>query len=443
MQYSSSHHKSSPVSLSQAMMHSVASDGGLYFPFSLPRLPMAVFNNISEMSLREISYFTANTLFNSDISSAQLKAIGDETFNFPIPLKEIEKNIYALELFHGPTMAVKDISARFMARLLSTLHTNLEHPLNVLVATNGNSGNAVAHGFFNVKGVNVYTLYSKDIPYKRVSQFASLGGNVHAIRVNGSIDDCRRIIAQTLEDKKLNDTLRFTCANSANIGRVLPNIIYFFWAYAQLIKNNPKASNIHVSVPCGSAGDLVAGCYAKQMGLPISKLIGACNANGAFTKFLYGEKIDDTKESMRTLAFSMDTSRLSNACRFIEMCDGNLSKLQNEVIGYTCPDSEIREAIADVYTRTGYILDPHSATAYISLKKNMPKDATGIFMATANPARSSQLIQETIGIKLHPPVNDIRRSHKTTGNEITLPATYPAFRKYILQSHGLDAQRFS
>lgn len=431
MEYHSTSQRFNKASLAQAIMRSEAVDGGLYMPDSLPRLPKALFNNIAEMSSTEISYSVANSLFGGDLSSEVIKKIGDQTFNFPIPLVEIEPGIYALELFHGPTMNAKDIGARFCARLLAALNPHPGKPLNVLVSTNGNSGSAVANGFHWVDGVNVFAMYPKGTPAHLVAQIASLGANVHAISVNGTIDDCRRMLTSALADPKLNEEMMFTCANSVNIGRVLPHSIVYFIAYSQLMALTEKPGPICVSVPCGNSGGLLAGCFAMKMGLPIDKLVGACNANASFARYFERGNIDDSPaHSVKTLAYAMDTCRPTNACRFHDLCDGDVTRLKPWLSTAICSDADIAETMSDVYRRTGYVLDPHSAVAYSSLKKEMPAGATGIFLATAHPARSARTVEEITGVKVKVPSN-LERFSKQSVSEVTMPPTYPALKKYI------------
>lgn len=412
-------------------MRSEAADGGLYMPDSLPRLPRAFFNNIAEMSATEISYSVASSIFGGDLAPEVIKTIGDQTFSFPIPLVEVEPGIYALELFHGPTMNAKDIGARFCARLLAALNPHPGKPLNVLVSTNGNSGSAVANGFHWLDGVNVFAMYPKGTPAQQVAQIASLGANVHAISVGGTIDDCRSMLVSALADRKLNEEMMFTCANSVNIGRVLPHSIVYFLAYAQLLAVNEKPGPICVSVPCGNSGGLLAGCFAVGMGLPVGKLVGACNANASFARYFERGNIDDCPaHSVKTLAYAMDTCRPTNACRFHDLCGGDVARLKSFLSTSVCSDEEIAETMRDVHRRTGYLLDPHSAVAYASLKKEMPAGSTGIFLATAHPARSAKAVEEITGVKVDvPPM--LARFGKQALREASIPPTYPALKKYI------------
>lgn len=429
MRYYSSKSLSGDVTFRQAVLHSITSDGGLYIPHDLPRLPQAVFNNISEMSLGEISYFLFNALLNSDLPSATIKRIGEEALSFPIPLVKVEDGIYALELFHGPTHAVKDVSARVLGRILGALRLSDDRSINALLATNGNSGNAMAHGLYGIPGVNVVALFPKGLPQKRIAQLSTLGGNIHPVGVNGTIDQCRKMIGDAVRDEKFRDEMRLTVVNSVNIGRVLPNILNYFWAYAQLRRCEQKPNGIWMSVPTGNGGNLMAGCYARLMGLPVERLIGACNANGGFDRLLHGQPM--RQDTLRTLAFAMDTPQPCNAPRFEALCGGDMARLRESVGSRSCTDDEISHAIVDVYERTGYLLEPHSATAYISLKESLPQGKTGIFLATSHPYRSAKLINSLLGLSLELPGSPKLGSSESHGSGM-LPPTYPALRKYAL-----------
>lgn len=429
MQYLSSEHKSGNVAFRQAVLRSLAPDGGLYIPADLPRLPQAVFKNISEMSLAEVSYFLFNALLSSDLPSAILKRIGEEALSFPIPLVKVEEGIYALELFHGPTHAVKDVSARALGRMLGALSLDGEKPITAILATNGNSGNAIAHGLYGIPGVNVLALFPKGLPQKRIAQLSSLGGNVHPVSVNGSIDQCRKMMGEAMRDDKFSQDIRLSIVNSINIGRVIPNIISYFWAYAQLLRQEPKPGQAWMAVPTGNGGNLIAGCYARMMGLPIERLIGACNANAGFDRLLRGEPM--RQDTVKTIAFAMDTPQPANAPRFKALCGGDLARLRETVGSRACSDEEICQAIVDVYKRTGYLLEPHSATAYISLRQALPAGKTGIFMATSHPYRSAGLINQLLGLRLELPGAPKLSAAEANGSAM-LPPTYPALRKFAI-----------
>lgn len=434
MRYYSSNHNSPSVGLKDAILHSEAPDGGLFLPETIKKLPQAFFNNIAEMSPTEIAYFVGNTLFSPDIPSATIKRIGEQTFNFDMPMREIEPGIYAYELFHGPTGSVKDIGTRFLARLLSALHPG--KPVNLLVATSGNAGSAITHGFYGVEGVNVYVFYPRNTPQSMAAQFVDLGGNIHAVRVNGTIDACRSIVATALADPKLNEQVNFTSANTVNIGRILPQVITYFQVYGKALALEPKMGPLRIGVPCGNAGNLFAGFMAKMMGCPIDKLIASCNANASMCRFLENGKLDSTTPTKRTLAYALDNSNPANIPRFLDVCHGNLDILRRSIIGAAYSDEAITNTIRDIYRRTGYLMGPHSAISYLAVRDNMAPGGTGIFLATAHPGRSADAVSDIIGARVELP-HRLQCSYQKRLKEEMLPPTYPALRKYLLQSLGL------
>lgn len=417
MRYYSTNHQSPKVSLADAIMHSEAPDGGLYMPDRLPRIPQAFFNNIADMSVTDISYFIANSLFGNDFQSSSIKTIGEQTFSFPLPLVEIEPRIYALELFHGPTGNVKDIAARFTARMLRSITKDSNRPLNLLLSTHGNSGSAIAHSCVGIDGTNVFALCPRTTPAAKFNAIATMGPNIYAIKVNGTIDDCRKMLFSALSDPKLNEMALFSSANSVNIGRVLPHAICYFIAYAQLLARCPKHGPLFFSVPCGNGGALMAGYMASLMGLPASRIIASCNANASFARFMANGKAEDCPPaSSPTLAYAMDTCRPTNIPRFIDICSGNTQSLRKLLDTSVCSDADIARTIDDVRSRTGYLLDPHSAVAYKGLKDHLPKGACGIVMASGNPQRQAA---------------GQRAERASRPYDTMIPPTYPALRKFI------------
>ena len=430
MLYYSTKHQSPKVSLKEAISHSEAPDGGLYMPERIPLLPKAFFKNFSEMTLGEISYVVANTFFGEDVSSAELKRIVDETSNFPMPLVEIEPGIHALELFHGPTMTIKDIGARFLARVTRHLRMHETEPLNVLVATTGHTGSAVANGICGVEGINIYVLYPRSVTRAQVAHFTSLESNVHAIKVDGTIDDCRRILASAMADTEMNEKLMLTTATSLNIGRLLPKVSVFFYGYARMLAQKENVGDVWVSVPSGNLGNLLAGYIAMQMGLPLKKLIAACNANEAFHRYLSDGILPAGHKTIATCAYAMDTSSPANIDRIMDLCRGSLTTLRQSVTSGAVTDDEIRHTINDVYARTGYMLDPHSAVGYRCLREKLPQGASGIVLATAHPAKSIDIMTDITGRAVELPL-PLTRFMNDRHREVIIPPTYPAFKKIL------------
>ncbi|MCM1451679.1 MAG: pyridoxal-phosphate dependent enzyme [Clostridium sp.] len=411
MKYYSTRQQAPLASLSEAILHSEAPDGGLYMPQGLPKIPGAIFNNLPDMSLSDISYFVANALFSPDIPSAALKKIGEDALNFPMPLVKISDDMYAMELFHGPTATIKDVCARFFVRLLSYFGSGSAANQHVLVATNGNSGSAIAKAISELPGVMFHILYPKDTRPELIRNIVGQNPRLQAIPVDGSIDDCRSMIAAAMDDRQLNSKINLTSANAFNIGVVLPQIIYYFYAWAQAKRLAVKNAPIWIGVPCGNGGGLLAGYMSMLMGLPVDRLVASCNSNDAMRRFFADGEVcaggsspstpacgghyhrfcscSDRRATKRTLAFAMDSSCPSNIPRFLAICNNDLSKFKGKICAGSVSDAQILETIAEVKDRHGYELDPHSAVAYRCLSQSMPSGAKGIVMASRCPSSTS------------------------------------------------------
>lgn len=400
-------------------------------PEHTPLIPNAFLNNMPEMTLKEISYVIANLFLGDDIDSACIKKIIDQTLDFPVPLVKIEPDIYVLELFHGPTLTFKDIGARFMARLISVLSPGPTTPLNVLVATTGNTGSAVANGFYGIKGTNVFVLYPKGkMGRSQEAQFTTLGRNIHAIEIQGTIDDCQALLKNALSNDDLNRRIQMTSANSINIGRLLPQLFYYFYAYARMAHERQNPNDIHIAVPCGNLGNLSAGYMSIKMGLPIKRLVASCNANDSFHLSMSCGRIIN-KNSIPTIAYAMDTGKPSNLPRIMDMCGGDISKLKQHVTSSACSDKEICDTINKVADNTGYVLDPHAAVAYKCLKESMVPGGTGLILATAHPAKSIDAMSAITGKATELP---LQLTRFMSGQRVStkLPATFPALKKHLL-----------
>ncbi len=422
-------------------MHSEAPDGGLYLPQSLPKLPGAIYNNLADMSLTDISYFVANTLFSPDIPSDVIKKIGEEALNFPMPLVRITDDIYALELFHGPTGTIKDVCARYMVRLLSVLSEGPSASHHVLVATNGNSGSALAKAATELPGVKFHVIYPKDTRPELIRNIVGQNPQLVAVPVDGTIDDCRSMISSALNDKKLNEKVRLTSANAFNIGIVLPQIIYFFHAWAQIRRLSDKAPDVWIGVPCGNGGGLLAGFMSMLMGLPLQRLVAACNSNDAMHRFFSGGtfcqalahghsegccgQFDascaclERRPTVRTLAYAMDTACPSNIARFHDICGGDHSLFRDKICSGMVSDGQIADTINEVEATHGYKLDPHGAVAYRCLADVLPSGAKGIVIASRKPSAPQASVPTPAK---HTHINRIK----------PIAATYPALKKIII-----------
>ncbi|MBL6449808.1 threonine synthase [Fulvivirga sp. 29W222] len=393
MQYYSTNHKTSPVSFKEAVIKGLPDDNGLFMPERIPELPKSFFSSLHKLSLAEIGYNVAESFVDEDIPGSALYKLIEDTMNFDIPVQEVEKDTYALELFHGPTLAFKDVGARFLARCLSHFSGGEAKKVTVLVATSGDTGSAVAHGFLGVENVDVVILYPKGKVSKlQEQQLTTLGQNITALEIDGTFDDCQRMVKSAFLDKELNNRMQLTSANSINMARLIPQSFYYFWAKAQLPDHD-----LVFSVPSGNYGNLTAGLLAKKMGLDIKGFIASSNINDVVPNYLASGKFSPTA-SKQTISNAMDVGNPSNFYRMLDLYENDWDKITEEIKGYSFNDDETREAMKAVYGLTGYTLDPHGAVGYLGLK-NYLKDhqATGIFLETAHPAKFKDVVDEVIG----------------------------------------------
>lgn len=384
------------VSFAEGISNGLAPDGGLYMPDTFPRLPQAFFRNIAEMSLREIAYVISNTLFGDVLGSATIKKIVDDTLNFDIPLRGLDSGIYVAELFHGPTLSFKDIGARFMANLLPALDKDGDSGRDILLATSGDSGGAIANAFQKASDTNVYVLFPKDeLTREQTNQFATLR-NVTAIEVDGSFDDCQTLVKEALRTHTPAKRRRMTAGNSINAARELPSIICFFHAYARVLEETEERDAVVMSVPCGNLGSLCAALMAKKMGLPVKRFIAANNSNDVFVEYLKTGGFRPQK-TLLTLARAMDVGNPSNIARIMDLYGGNLASLRNDVEGYAYNDSEIAETMRDISMRFDYLIDPQGATALRALSRHIHPGEIGVAMATAHPAKFRSTVKAVTG----------------------------------------------
>ena len=399
MKYYSTNHKSGAVSFKETVLRSMAGNKGLYFPEKIPVLRGSFFNALPAMSLSEIGFHFLKPYVAGALPDAELSDIMEDVFSFDIPLVEVEPDKYALELFHGPTLAFKDVGARTLARFLSKFSTT--YKTTILVATSGDTGSAVAQGFFDMPNIDVVVLYPKNKVSKlQEKQFTTLGKNITALEVNGNFDDCQRMVKAAFADEELKKRMHLSSANSINIARLLPQAIYYFYAYGKL-KNREKP--VVISVPTGNLGNLTAGLLAKKSGLPVARFVAAANRNNVFQEYLETGTFRP-RASVPTLSNAMDVGNPSNLVRIQELYDHSFEAARKDVGPYHFTDEETRRTIADVYKHSQYILDPHGAVAYLGLSSYMKeKNVTGIFLETANPAKFYQTVEQEIPVKVEIP----------------------------------------
>ncbi|WP_439483639.1 threonine synthase [Cyclobacterium plantarum] len=429
MKYYSTNNADYKVDLKEAVIKGLAPDQGLYMPEKIPVLPADFFDRLPGLSFREMGYEIIGSLFSDDLSQQQINSLVDHTLTFDAPLVQVEEGVYSLELFHGPTLAFKDFGARFCSKLMSMLQDKRD--LKVLVATSGDTGSAVANGFFGVDGVEVIILYpSGKVSKLQEKQFTTLGGNIRAIEVAGVFDDCQKMVKQAFLDPDLNSKMLLTSANSINVARWIPQCLYYFYAYSRLPK---KERELVFSVPSGNFGNLAAGILAERMGLPISYFVAATNINKVVPDYLQGENFM-AKPSLQTISNSMDVGNPSNFYRLLALFGNDESQLKEKVKGYFYTDDMTRQAMLKVKNQTGYTMDPHGAVAYLGLKDFMgaqPAPCTGIFLETAHPGKFRNVVEDTLSIRLDLP-DRLQAFMEKEKKVDKMENDYLEFKKYLL-----------
>ena len=429
MRYYSTGGKAPLTGLREAVVRGLAEDRGLYMPERIPRLPDGFFETIGTLSFPDIACRVADAFFAEDIPAGDLHGIVRETLSFDCPLREVEPGIFALELFHGPTLAFKDVGARFMARMLRHF-TRGTGDIRVLVATSGDTGSAVANGFLGVEGIRVFVLYPKGkVSPIQESQFTTLGQNITALEIDGCFDDCQALVKAAFADTELRAAQRLTSANSINVARFLPQAFYYFHAYAQLQRKG-LADKVVCCVPSGNFGNLCAALFGKRMGLPVHRFIAANNANRVFYDFLQDGEYRP-RASVQTLANAMDVGDPSNFARIWDLYGQDLRALRADVSGATYTDGQIAETIRDCYARTGYVLDPHGACGYRALKEGLRPGETGFFCETAHPAKFKDSVERILGAPVAVPER-LAAFMQGTRRAVPLGKDYESFRQYLL-----------
>jgi threonine synthase len=392
------------VSLKEAVFKGLPEDNGLFMPLSIPRLPESFFDKIDTLSFQEIAYEVCKALIGEDVPDEELQKIVNDVLTFEAPVIKVEDNIHVLELFHGPSFAFKDFGARFMARLMSYFLQKENKEINILVATSGDTGSAVAQGFLGMKGIKVTILYpSGKVSDIQEKQLTTLGQNITALEVDGTFDDCQRMVKEAFLDTELNKKLNLSSANSINISRLIPQSFYYFYAYAQLKKQGKLP--VVFCTPSGNFGNLCGGLIAKRMGLPVEKFVASTNVNDIVPSYI-NTGIFAPRPSTQTISNAMDVGNPSNFARLMALYDNSLEKVKAEISGKKYTDEETSKAIKDVFEKTGYVLDPHGAVAYLGLKEYMKESGTkasGVFLATAHPAKFIEVVEQVINRKVESP----------------------------------------
>ena len=443
MNYYSTNNQAPIADLHKAVVKGLAEDCGLYMPERINKLPQEFFDNIEKMSFQEIAYTVASAFFGEDVDPDALHDIVYDTLQFDCPVVNVKDNIYTLELFHGPTLAFKDVGARFMARLLQYfireegVRTKEKGEVNVLVATSGDTGSAVANGFLGVDGIHVYVLYPKGkVSPIQECQFTTLGKNITAIEVDGVFDDCQALVKNAFMDAELNEHMKLTSANCINVARFLPQAFYYFNAYARMkeIANTQHLSpntQLVMCVPSGNFGNICAALFGHEMGLPIKRFIAANNANDIFYNYLQTGKYEP-KPSKQTLANAMDVGDPSNFARIYDLYGKSHAKITSLISGATYSDEQIKETMRACYKDSGYILDPHGACGYQALVDGLQEGEVGVFCETAHPAKFKEKVDEILGIDVTIPerLAAFMRGEKQS---VAMSKNFADFKAYLMK----------
>nr|WP_321520639.1 threonine synthase [uncultured Macellibacteroides sp.] len=431
MKYYSTNKQAPVATLEEAVVKGLAGDKGLYMPEHIKVLPDTFFEKMKEMSFQEISYVVADAFFGEDIDADTLKQIVYDTLPFDAPVVHVSDSIYSLELYHGPTLAFKDVGGRFMARLLGHfIRKQGKKEVNVLVATSGDTGSAVANGFLGVPGIHVYVLYPKGkVSPIQECQFTTLGQNITALEVEGTFDDCQALVKSAFMDAELNAHMQLTSANSINVARFLPQAFYYFYAYAQLAKLG-KVDNLVFCVPSGNFGNITAGLFGKRMGLPVTRFIAANNRNDIFLQYLL-TGVYSPRPSVATIANAMDVGDPSNFARVLDLYGGSHDAICKDISGCMFTDQQIAETLKKTFDETGYLLDPHGSCGYRALKEQLKDGETGVFLETAHPAKFKDTVEEILGSSIEIPAK-LQEFMKGTKQSIQLDKDFAGFKSYLL-----------
>ncbi len=433
MKFYSTNGQAPVADLEKAVVKGLAEDKGLYMPERIKTLPQTFFDTIQDKSFQEIACTVADAFFGEDVDAESLCGIVNDTLSFDCPVVKVTDSIYSLELFHGPTLAFKDVGARFMARLLQYFLRKegmCGKEVNVLVATSGDTGSAVANGFLGVDGIHVYVLYPKGkVSPIQECQFTTLGRNITAIEVDGVFDDCQALVKSAFMDADLNKALKLTSANSINVARFLPQSFYYFHAYAQM-KRRGLADSLVFCVPSGNFGNICAGLFAKRMGLPVKRFIAANNANNVFYDYLR-TGVYSPRPSVQTIANAMDVGDPSNFARIYDLYGKDYEAIRTDISGATYSDAQISETIREVHSRTGYVCDPHGACGYRALSEQLNRGETGVFLETAYPAKFKGTVDGILNSDIRIP-DRLLAFMKGEKQSVPMSKDFGCFKDYLL-----------
>ena len=430
MRFYSTQNKSAFYSLSDAVLKGLPEDNGLFMPETIPSLPVDFIKNIKQKTFPEIAFEIAKLFLKDDVPEVEIKRIVDTAISFDAPLVKLDVNTFILELFHGPTLAFKDFGARFMAQLMSYLIRNQKKKITILVATSGDTGSAVANGFYKTAGIEVIILYpSKKVSFLQEKQLTTLGENITALEINGTFDDCQRLVKTAFLDHDLKERYNLASANSINIARLIPQSFYYFEGFRQA----PEGDKVVFSVPSGNFGNLTAGLIAKKMGLPVHHFIASVNSNDVFPKYLASGKYKPVP-SIQTYSNAMDVGNPSNFARIIDLYDNDVALINNDISSYSFSDQETLAAMQEVKVSGEYLLDPHGAVGYLGWKKysQVHPGTTGIILETAHPAKFIDVVEKNPGIRVTVPFELQSLSHKEK-QAFQLTVDFSAFKSFLME----------
>ena len=433
MRYYSTNRNTPDVTLKEAVVKGLAADNGLFMPERINKFEPSFFNNIQNLAFQEIAFEVAKKFFGEDIEEAQLKEIVFDTLEFDCPVIKVTDSIYSLELFHGPTLAFKDVGARFMARLLNYFLNDRKKLVNVLVATSGDTGSAVANGFLGVEGIHVFVLYPKGkVSRIQESQFTTLGKNITALEIDGTFDDCQHLVKTAFLDVELNEKLILTSANSINVARFLPQAFYYFNAFARLKELRVlENKELVFSVPSGNLGNITAGLFAREMGLPVAQFIASNNTNNVVFEYLETGNYQ-SRPSVETIANAMDVGAPSNFVRILDLYNHSHKAIVEILKGYWYSDAEIRKILKRVYLENNYLCDPHGACGYEALNECLTENQIGVFLETAHPAKFTETVEEIIGKGNVPMPKKLAAFMKGEKKSKSLSREYAVFRNFLI-----------
>ncbi len=431
MELYSTKHSVDNVSFEKAVFKGLPDDNGLYMPTEIPKLPKEFFDTIESKSFSEISFEVAKALIGDEVPSDELKAIVEETVNFDTPVVNIHDNINVLELFHGPSFAFKDFGARFMSRIMSYFLNKSKKDINILVATSGDTGSAVGHGFLGIEGIKVTILYpSGKVSNTQEKQLTTLGQNITALEIDGVFDDCQKLVKSAFLDKELSEKLNLSSANSINIARLIPQSFYYFWTYAQLKK---QGKPIVFCVPSGNFGNLCGGLIATKMGLPVERFIASTNVNNIVPHYLESG-LFEPKSSIETISNAMDVGNPSNFPRMIALFDNDYDRVTKHIVGKAYNDEQTKVAMKSVYDQYGYVMCPHTAVGYLGLKEYINEsdvDVSGVVLGTAHPSKFDSVVDPILGITIDLPEH---LKHINAREKVAIPMKFDfeVFKEYVL-----------